>query len=299
MKKNVWRASMILLFMVLVLSIPAQAKEEWINDILVNPVRFWNMQVTIVGEVQNVNADPAGTTRGTYTLLDDSCPNTITVRTKDLPPVGRAFSVTGIVLQDPNNATVPLIKELERAEAGGLSTSTRNLLIALGAVLFILIIIFVILLLKPKKGIAAQPRSEEIIRPEARHENFKGAGAAPTIVVPLAAAQGGETQLLQNPIAELNVEQGSDKGRIFTVSKNASSIGRSGTRFNDVSLTDNTVSKEQATLHFDPASGRFSIVNESVKNPTKVNGVIASQRVLLSGGELIEMGKTVLHFKIL
>jgi len=62
--------------------------------------------------------------RGTYTLLDDSCPNTITVRTKDLPPVGRAFSVSGVVLQDPNNANVPVIKELERADAGGLSAST-------------------------------------------------------------------------------------------------------------------------------------------------------------------------------
>jgi len=299
MKKNVYHASVALLFMVLVLSIPAQAKEEWINDILVNPSRYWNMQVTMVGEVQNVNADPAGTTRGTYTLLDDSCPNTITIRTKNLPPVGRAFSVTGMVMQDPNNANVPVIKELERADAGGLSTSTRNLLLGLGAVLFILIVIFVILLLKPKKGTTAQPRSEEIIRPEARRENYKGAEAAPTIVVPMAAAQGGETQLLQNPIAELLVEQGSDKGRIFVVSKNVNSIGRSGTRFNNIVLTDNTVSKEQASLHFDPASNRFSIVNESAKNPTKVNGIIASQQVLLSGGELIEMGKTVLRFKIL
>lgn len=297
MKKNVYHASVALLFMVLVLSIPAQAKEEWINDILVNPSRYWNMQVTMVGEVQNVNADPAGTTRGTYTLLDDSCPNTITIRTKNLPPVGRAFSVTGMVMQDPNNANVPVIKELERADAGGLSTSTRNLLLGLGAVLFILIVIFVILLLKPKKGTTAQPRSKEIIRPEARRENYKE--AAPTIVVPMAAAQGGETQLLQNPIAELLVEQGSDKGRIFVVSKNVNSIGRSGTRFNNIVLTDNTVSKEQASLHFDPASNRFSIVNESAKNPTKVNGIIASQQVLLSGGELIEMGKTVLRFKIL
>jgi hypothetical protein len=299
MKKNVCRASVALLFMVMVLSIPAQAKEEWINDILVNPSRYWNMQVTLVGEVQNVNADPAGTTRGTYTLLDDSCPNTIIIRTKNLPPVGRAFSVTGLVLQDPANANVPVIKELDRADAGGLSTSTRNLLLGLGAVLFILIIIFIVLLLKPKKGTVAQPRSEEIIRPEVRRENYKGAGAAPTIVVPMAAAQGGETQLLQNPIAELLVEQGSDKGRIFVVSKNVNSIGRSGTRFNDIVLTDNTVSKEQAALHFDPASGRFFIVNESVKNPTKINGIIASQQVLLNGGELIEMGKTVLRFKIL
>jgi hypothetical protein len=293
MKKNACRASMALMFMVLVLSVPAQAKEEWINDILINPARYWNMPVTLVGEVQNVNANPAGTIRGTYTLLDDSCPNTITIRTKDLPPVGRAFSVTGIVLQDPNNANVPLIKEMERVDAGGFSTSTRNLLIGLGAVLLILIIVFVVLLLKPKKAVTEQPKSA------ARRENNKGAGAAETIVVPMAAAQGGETQLLQNPIAELLVEQGSDKGMIFTISKNVSNIGRSGIRVNDIILTDNTVSKEQAALHFDHANAKFSITNQSGKNQTKVNGVIFDKPALLKDGDLIEMGKTVLRFKII
>ena len=289
---------MALLFMVLVLSIPAQAKEEWINDILVNPARYWNMQVTMVGEVQNVNADPAGTTRGTYTLLDDSCPNTITIRTKDLPPVGRAFSVTGMVLQDPNNANVPVIKELERADAGGLSTSTRNLLLGLGAVLFILIIIFVVLLLKPKKGTAAQPRSEEIIKPEARRENYKGAGSGSDHCRAHGCGPGRGDAAFAKPDCRIAGGTGERQGQNFYISKNSSTIGRSGTRLNDIVLTDNTVSKEQAALHFDPASGRFSIVNESVKNPTKVNGVIASQQVLLSGGELIEMGKTVLRFKI-
>ena len=295
MKKNICRASMTLLFMVLVLSIPAQAKEEWINDILVNPARYWNMQVTMVGEVQNVNADPAGTTRGTYKLLDDSCPNPITIRTKDLPPVGRAFSVTGIVLQDPNNANVPIIKELERTDAGGFSTSTRNLLLGLGAVLLILIIIFVALLLKPKKDAAAQSRLEAKMKAEA----VKGDGVLPTVAIPMPAGDGGETQLLQNPLAELLVEEGGDQGSVFTISKNTSTIGRSGTRGNDVVLTDNTVSKEQATLFFDPGKGRFSIVNETAKNPTKVNEVIVSQQVQLSGGELIEMGKTAMRFKIL
>jgi hypothetical protein len=299
MKKNTFRSSMALLFMTLVLSIHVQAEEVSINDILINPARFWNMQVTLVGEVQNVIADPAGTTRGTYTLLDDSCPNPITIRTKDLPPVGRAFNVTGMVLQVPNNANVPLIKELERTDAAEFSTSTRNLLFGLGAVLLILIIIFVVLLLKPKKTVGSQSRSEAAVKLEAQHENHKGEGVIPTVAVPMAAAQGGETQLLQNPMAELLVEQGSDEGMVFTISKNANTIGRSGKRFNDIVLTDNTVSKEQASLNFDPDSGRFAIINESAKNTTKVNGMIASKPVLLSGGELIEMGKTTLRFKLL
>lgn len=156
------KTSMALLFLVLVLNIPAQAKEQSINDILVNPAHYWNKQVTMVGEVQNVNADPAGTTHGTYNFLDDSCPNPITVRTKDLPPAGGVFSVTGIVLPDPNNANVPIIKELERADAEGLSKSTRRLLLGLGAVLFILIIIFVVLLLKPKKTAVLQSKSAAV-----------------------------------------------------------------------------------------------------------------------------------------
>jgi hypothetical protein len=297
MKKSAFRASMALLFVTLFFSVNVQAEEVMINDILINPAHYWNVQVTLVGEVQNVNADPAGTTRGTYTLLDDSCPNPITIRTKDLPLVGRAFSVTGLVLQDPNQANVPVIKELERVDAGEFSSSTRNLLLGLGAVLLILIIVFVVLLLKPKKNIAQQSRPEATIKPVTRPEAPKGSGGIPTVVFPMAAAPGDETQLLQNPLAELSVEGGSDKGKVFIVNKNANTIGRSGARINDIVLTDNTVSKEQASLNFDPASGRFSIVNESAKNPTKVGGVIASQRVLLNGGELIEMGKTALRFK--
>jgi hypothetical protein len=297
MNKNICRACLALLFMVLVLSVPAQAKEEWINDILVNPARFWNMQVTLIGEVQNVNANPAGTTRGTYTLLDDSCPNPIVIRTKDLPPVGRAFKVTGVVMQDPTNAAVPVIKELERADAGGFSSQTRTLLIALGALLAVLVVVFLVLLLKPKKVADAQPKPGEVIRPETRRESQKVAAPAPTIVVPRAQGQVDETQLLQNPVAELLVEQGSDRGAIFTVSKNVSTIGRSGTRFNDIVLTDLSVSKEQASLYFDPGSRRFSVANESTKNPIRVNGVTVEKKMTLNGGELIEMGKTALRFK--
>jgi len=298
MKKSTFRAAMVFLFLALALNIHAQTKDELINDILINPARFWNMQVTVVGEVQNVNADPAGTTRGTYTLLDDSCPNTIIVRTRDLPPVGRAFRVTGMVLPYTNQAKVPVIKELERTDSVDFPSSTRNLLLGLGAVLLILIIVFVVLLLKPKKSVAPQSRSDVDDEPEIKHEGAKGEAPLPTVAVPMPGPQGGETQLLLTPNAELRVEQGDDKGRIFSVSKNVSTIGRSGTRSNDFVLTDNTVSKEQASLHFDPVSGRFSIINESAKNPTKVSGTIASQHVLLKGNELIEMGKTALRFKL-
>jgi hypothetical protein len=295
MKKRTLPTALVLFFMALIIPIDAPAEDVSINDILINPAHYWNIQVVLVGEVRDVNADPVGTTRGTYTLLDDSGPNPITIRTKDLPPVGRSFRVTGVVLQIPDFGNVPVIKEVERVDVGQFSPATRNLLLGLGAVLLVLIIIFVVLLLKPKKNAAAQARQEAARIAEAA----KGEGALPTVAIPMPADEGGETQLLLNPLAELLVEGGSDQGNVFTITKNTSTIGRAGTRPNDVVLTDNTVSKEQATLVFDPGKGRFSIINETSKNPTKVNGAISSEPMLLSGGELIEMGKTALRFKIL
>lgn len=103
--------------MPLFLAVPAQARQAWIVDILANPARHWNRTVVLTGQVQNVVANPVGTTRRTYTFLDESCPNPITVRTNDLPPVGRTYTVTGIVIQDPTSAA-PILKELSRAEPG-------------------------------------------------------------------------------------------------------------------------------------------------------------------------------------
>jgi hypothetical protein len=188
-------------------------------------------------------------------------------------------------------------QELDKVDTGEFSASTRTLLIGLGAVLVILIIVFVVLLLKPKKNIPMRSKPDTVIKPGPQPEAPKGGGAVPTVAIPMPAPPGDETQLIQDPLAELLVEQGIDQGAVFSISKNTSTIGRSGTRINDVILTDNTVSKAQATLFYDPASGRFSIVNEGTKNPTKVNGAFVIQKTTLNGGELIEMGKTALRFK--
>jgi len=187
------------------------------------------------------------------------------------------------------NANYAALTELAMGEGGRFSQSGRNLLIVLGAILAVLIVIFLVLLLKSTKNSPGQ--TGEGVAP--------GGDNAATSVIPMPGAAAQVTQFLQNPLAELRVEQGSDQGAVFTVSKNASAIGRSGARSNDVILTDKTVSKVQATLYFDPASGCFSLINESPKNQTKVNGVIAYQHIPLSGGELIEMGRTALRFKIL
>jgi hypothetical protein len=133
----------------LLLPVPAQAQQAWIVDILANPSRYWNRTVTLTGQVQNVNANPAGTTRGTYTLLDESCPNPITVRTSDLPPVGRTYAVTGVVMQDPTSGT-GYLKEMSRSEPG-MSSLMLYSLIAAGIVFLGLLILFIVMLLRPKR----------------------------------------------------------------------------------------------------------------------------------------------------
>ena len=121
-----WVTCLVILTLPLVVPSPASAQQAWIVDILANPARHWNMTVTLVGQVQTVTADPVGTTRGTYQLLDDSCPNPIVVKTTDLPPVGKMFSVTGVIIQDPAAAGTPILKEVSRTTPGMSQPSSRK-----------------------------------------------------------------------------------------------------------------------------------------------------------------------------
>lgn len=294
----------------MLLPMPAQAQQVWIIDILTNPARNWNRTVTLVGQVQNVTANPAGTTRGTYTLLDDSCPQTLTVRTKDLPPVGKTFSVTGVVIQDPTS-TAPILNEVSRSEPGMAST-TLYLLVGAGVLFLALLVTFVVLLARPRKAAIAtaetvRPRPQETVRPAPRPAPSVAAPAPPpaeaakTTKIPPApapaAAVADATQRFVSLGADLVVEKGPDKGREFPLHKPVTTIGRAGARKNDVELGDDTVSKDQASIYYDAARREFSIANESATNPTKVNGVQISGPTLLENGGLIEAGRTVLRFK--
>lgn len=84
-----------------------------VADILASPPRYWNRTVRLTGDVQGTVANPPGTTRGTYTLLDESTSTPMTVRSTDLPPVGRTFAVIGVVTPDPTTGR-PLLKETSR-----------------------------------------------------------------------------------------------------------------------------------------------------------------------------------------
>lgn len=289
----------------IVLAAAASAEQVWINDILANPARYWNRTVTVIGQVQAVKANPEGTTRGFYTVLDDSCPNPITVRSNELPPLGKSYAITGVIIQDPAAANVPILKEVSRS-APGMASTTLYLLIGAGVVFLVLLITFIVLLTKPKKAAVPatiRPRPQDTVRPGPRPVT-PGPDLDKTTKLPTgpaasayAAPAPDKTQVFMSLGADLIIEKGPDKGKEITLHKQVMTIGRPGARKNDVELADDTVSKDQASIFYDNTRKLFSIANESATNPTKVNGQIISGPTLIENGALIEMGRTVLRFK--
>jgi hypothetical protein len=280
------------------LVLPARAAQVWISDILAQPQRYWNTTVTVVGQVQAVAANPAGTTRGAYTLLDDSCPNPLTIRTTDLPPVGRNYSVTGTIIQDPANANAPLMKEISRQEPG-MSSMIKYILIGAAAVFLILIIILIVVLAKPKQKAPAMETIRPMSPPSGPAPDLgRTTKIPPSATMPAAAPSGGgRTQVFVSLGADIVVDKGPDKGKEFTLHKQVTSIGRPGSRKNDIELNDDTVSKEQSSVYYDGSKKEFSIANESMTNPTKVNGQSISGPIVLDNEAVIEMGRSVLRFR--
>lgn len=282
--------------------VPQSNVSVWIADVLANPSRHWNMTVTITGQVRDVTANPVGTTRGTYTLFDDSSPNPITVRSRDLPPVGREFAVTGIIIQDPAKAGTPLLDELSRADPG-MSATVRYLLIGGGLVFAGLLIVLVMMLMKPKGRPAAAPSypvpAPSMAAPAAAPPPalFEPTRKLPSTSARAAAPEDDRTKVFMSLGVELEIEKGPDKGRTYAVHKPVTTIGRPGPRKNDLELTDDTVSKEQASIFYDPSSHAFTLVNESTTNPTSVNGSIVTDRVALTAGALVQAGSTAIRFR--
>ena len=274
----------------------AFADQEWVSDILVNPSRYWNRTVTVVGQVQAVTANPVGTTRGIYTLLDDSGPNPITVRTNDLPPIGKNYAVTGVIIQDPAQANVPVMKELKRTSPG-MPSSMKILLFGGGALFLILLIIFIVLLVKPKEKAPVQATISPSARPISPAPDFDKTTKIPTVPSVSPPPAPDKTQVFMSLGAEIIVEKGPDQGKEIALHKQVTTIGRAGARKNDIELADDTVSKEQASLFYDNTTKQFSLSNESMTNPTKVNNQMITEALILKNDDLIEIGKTALRFK--
>lgn len=77
-------------------------------------------------------------------------------------------------------------------------------------------------------------------------------------------------------------------------------LGRApGTPYEHVTLSSQTVSREHAAMTF--TRDGWTITNLSTTNPLRVNGTpvdVAGAAVLLSDGDLVELGEVVLRFRI-
>jgi hypothetical protein len=102
---------------VLLAASPAMAQTA-IAELRAAPQRWINREVTVVGRVTAAAPNPAGTTRGFYTLLDDTDPAGVVVRSRDLPAIGREYVVRGVWILDPLTG-VALVDETDRQDAEG------------------------------------------------------------------------------------------------------------------------------------------------------------------------------------
>lgn len=286
----------LVLFMALLFcSKSAFADRIFINDLINLKDRYLNIKVTVVGRVMQTFPEPKGTTRGRYTLVDDSTTQPLAVKSEQLPPNGQTFAVTGYVEQDPNNANLPLLREVSRASPG-MPNTMKYLLFGGGFLFLVLLIIFISMLLKPK----AQPSPQATIRtPPSPTPPYSDLDKTRKIssTQPEAVPAPDKTQVFMSLGAELVIQRGDDQGKQFTLHKQATTIGRTGARKNDVELMDDTVSKQQATIFYDNVNKQFSLRNESTTNPTKVNNQIITEPAVLKFDDTIEMGKTVILFK--
>ena len=276
--------------------------QEWISDIKASPQRYVNREVTVVGQVMSTTSNPAGTTRGTYMIMDDSDPAGIPVRTRELPPPGLEFEVTGVVTQDPATATL-LIDESGRVEIGRPAWLLPALLLAGAAVLLLGFLLFGNMRRRQPvaAGATVRPAPAPTVRPTPAPASTEAPTAAPTP----PTTEGDETELIRDTSDEteiyrhlgcsLQVSGGPDAGKEFAIGKTTTFIGRAGRRSNDITLVDSTVSREQAKLLYNEETKAFTLVNESKKNPTRVDGVSIDAKELEDGFK-IEMGKTTLTF---
>ena len=278
--------------LLLVACLSALAQDIFLRDIFGHPERYYNLPVAVTGTVQAVQANPVGTQHGQYTITDDSSTVALTVKTERLPKIGETYKIHGLLVADPARDNVPMLKEDGRSSTA--SNSTLIIIIVAGAALLALLFVLLRLISKSKAGKGGAP----VIKPVQKAPAAGSPDLAKTMrVAPPAEAAGAKTQVFLNLGASIIVDKGADAGKEFPLHTLATAIGRPGARKNDIELTDGTVSKEQASIHYDNTKKEFSIVNESQTNPTRVNQAEISGPKVIADGAVIEIGKTVLRFK--
>ena len=109
------RRCFLLLTLALALTTPALAqRQDSIAAIKANPQRYWNLEVTVAGLVGRADPALAGSSGGSYRLIDYTDTLGIAIESDELPAPGRLLRVRGIVVPSRENATVPTVHERGR-----------------------------------------------------------------------------------------------------------------------------------------------------------------------------------------
>jgi hypothetical protein len=222
------------------------------------------------------------------------------VRRREAPPAAQPAPA-------PVQVAPTVIPAAPQAQSSGSSTT---LIIAIVGIAAIAVIVIVVIALRPKKAAPAPAAtySRPItsapapIRPtpppptSGRTVNASkpSASSAATQIVPPPAAKA--TEVFFDLGMELAVTDGPDKGKRFPITKLSLTIGRSGgSRQNDITLADGTVSREHAKIIYASAEKAFRLINESTTNPARLNGN-PIDAVVIKEGDVIQVGSTILKF---
>lgn len=174
--------------------------------------------------------------------------------------------MSGFVGQDPENALRPLVLEVQR------SRPRHDLLLIVG--------LLVLVLGSLPLGVARFSRINS--------RSLHPPGAGPP------AADGPLLRPGRDCVLQLVVVAGPDTGKQHAFSAERILVGRPGKRRNDLSLDDQTVSREQAVILRDHKVGGYKIRNEGNTNLLKVNGR-PCDAVTLRDGDLLTVGLTTLR----
>lgn len=255
------------------------------GDINAMVQRFWNRPVSLEGQVVSVQADPIGTSRGVYLLIDDSDRNGIRVQSKNLPAPGEVFRISGLVIQDPQNTRLPLIQETDRSRVN--NPLFLYLMIGSGLLAIVLFGALIYTLVRRPAPVMAEavpaqswggPRGVVDDAPTIRHDQ---AADDPTVKFEYWGHR-------------LEIVEGPDRGKSIQVGVSPLLIGRGGGRTNHLELSDRTVSRSQCAIRRHPKTGEYAVEHQGGTNDTLVGGK-PIQAAPLAPGSRIRVGATVIE----
>lgn len=290
----------------------AQANDVFVRDILDTPQRYYNLEVTLQGEVVDVQMPADAGSRGYYVLMDNS-DKKIKVVANTLPAPQTKLAVTGVVQIEPQSQEA-YIRETNRMAAGSLPPASSALplqqkeglsptIIALIALIGVVVIVLIIVLMRKPKS-PEMPLPTPVMNPMAGVPAAAPEAPAPASAGPIRTKQvsyedvnravgGIKTKQVPHILAELKIVSGSLQGKAFPL-KYETTIGRVN---GDIALEDASVSGDHARIIF--VEKEYVLENLSQTNPTIVNGErVTGSKALKPGDELI-MGVIKMKFQLI